>query len=387
MRKDFFERYLKLKTLRALTRDLARRGITRPKTTTKHGKVTGGGGFVVAGVLQILSNPLYIAKRAVEGGKLLDCVWDPLIEPELFEQVQAQLARNREKRPTRRGSSTYTFVLEGLIRCGSCDSVMTHSSANGTGGTYFYYKCSQKHRSAAQACKARDVPAPAAEKFVLSELKKLSVDEKAVRSAVRRANEGRDEELGRVEAELKERRFATQEQGRAIQKLVNAFEDEDSKTVLKSLKTRLVEHEAAQEQLKLEVVNLEARRLDLKQKMLDAEVVADGYRKIPRLIAFAEKKGHRDELKALLSGVVDRIEWRHNPDDPKKGEAAVRLFELPEGWAHPGQKVKQPGEPLISSPGRLEWLRGRAVVARFRAPPSRERANARVPPEDRGARS
>ena len=117
--------------------------------------------------------------------------------------------------------------------------------------------------------------------------------------------------------------------------------------VLKSLRTRLAEHEAAQEQLKLEVANLEARRLDLKQKMLDAEVVADGYRKIPRLIDFAEKKGHRDELKALLSGVVDRIEWRHSPDDPKKGEAAVRLFELPDGWAHPSQKMKQPGEPLI----------------------------------------
>lgn len=356
VRKDFFERYLKLKTVRALTRDLARRGITRPKGTTKHGKATGGGGFMVPSVVQILSNSLYVAKREVEGGKLLDCVWDPIIEPELFERVQAQMARNREKRPTGRASPSYTFLLEGLIRCGSCGSMMTHASANGTGGTYFYYKCNRKSRSVGEACKARDVPAPAAEKFVLAELRKTATDLKAVKAAVRRTNEGRDEELKRIEAELKEKRFASQEQGRAIQKLVNAFEDEAAPTLLKSLKTRLIEHEASQDQLKVEIANLEAKRLDLKQKMLDAEVVAEGFRKIPMLIDHAQKKGYREDLKTLLRGVVDRIEWRHNPDDPKKGDAAVRLFELPTGWAHPGEKKGQPDEPLISSPGRPEWL-------------------------------
>jgi hypothetical protein len=103
--------------------------------------------------------------------------------------------------------------------------MMTHASANGTGVTYFYYKCNRKSRSVGEACKARDVPAPAAEKFVLGELRKMSMDVKAVKAAVRRTNEGRDEELKRIDAELKEKRFASQEQGRAIQKLVNAFEE------------------------------------------------------------------------------------------------------------------------------------------------------------------
>jgi hypothetical protein len=69
-----------------------------------------------------------------------------------------------------------------------------------------------------------------------------------VKTAVRRANEGRDDELQRVEKELSEKRYADQEQGRAIQKLVNSYEAEEGQSMLKSIKKRLVEHGAGQAQ-------------------------------------------------------------------------------------------------------------------------------------------
>jgi hypothetical protein len=91
-------------------------------------------------------------------------------------------------------------------------------------------------------------------------------------------------------------------------------------------------------------------------KMLEAEVVAEGYGKLPLLIETANKNGDRENLKGLLQAVVDVIEWRQSADDAKKGEALVRLYELPPGlWATP--ETARPDEPLIGSSGRVKWLK------------------------------
>ena len=72
---------------------------------------------------------------------------------------------------------------------------------------------------------------------------------------------------------------------------------------------------------------------------------------MPILIATA--KGDRENLKGLLRAVVDVVEWRQSPDDPKRGDALVRLFELPPDlWQPQTPKTTRPDEPLISSSGR-----------------------------------
>ena len=114
------------------------------------------------------------------------------------------------------------------------------------------------------------------------------------------------------------------------------------------------EREAVKLQLKEAIADLDVKRMDLKTKMLDAEVVAEGYAKLPLLIETANKNGDRENLKGLLQAVVDVIEWRQSPEDSKKGEALVRLYELPSGlWA---PEAARPDEPLIGSSGRKEWL-------------------------------
>jgi hypothetical protein len=113
----------------------------------------------------------------------------------------------------------------------------------------------------------------------------------------------------------------------------------------------------AQDKLKVEISDREAKRLDLKTKMLDAEVVAEGYAKLPVLIDLADKNGDRENLKSLMRAVIDVIEWRQSPEDPKKGDALVRLYELPPGlWTPQGAETTRPDKPLISSSGRVKWL-------------------------------
>lgn len=66
---------------------------------------------------------------------------EPIIQPEIFEQVSLKLeAHSPAKIPPRVANSP--TLLTGFIKCGSCGSSMT--IATGKGGRYRYYKCSRK---------------------------------------------------------------------------------------------------------------------------------------------------------------------------------------------------------------------------------------------------
>jgi len=110
-----------------------------------------------------------------------------------------------------------------------------------------------------------------------------------------------------------------------------------------------------------EVEDLEFRRDALRQKLLDDEVVAEGYRRLPALLDLAREQGAHELLRGPLRAVVDVVEWREDDGDPTKGTATIMLYELPEGfWASvEAQKEERPSE-LPSNGGSLsrpEWLR------------------------------
>ncbi|ABL00714.1 recombinase zinc beta ribbon domain-containing protein [Pelobacter propionicus] len=82
---------------------------------------------------------------------------EPIIDPELFEQVSLKLeSRSPDKIPPRVVSSP--TLLTGIVRCGSCGSAMT--IATGKGGRYRYYKCSRKINDLARGerCQNTNVP-------------------------------------------------------------------------------------------------------------------------------------------------------------------------------------------------------------------------------------
>ncbi|MBL8950721.1 MAG: hypothetical protein JNK82_08095 [Myxococcaceae bacterium] len=233
---------------------------------------------------------------------------------------------------------------------------MTRSVANGVGGQYFYYKCSKKSRTANAACKVRDIPVDAVEKFVLSQVRGFAIDKKAVVKAVHHANAGRDELLARIREDLQEKRAAYLQASKVVAKLLDTLESEDKSAALESLRARLRDREAVKNQLKVEVGDLEAKERGLRQQMLDALTVAESYAKLPTIIDKAERIGAREELKALLYRIIDGIDWVQDPKDPKKGEALIKLCELPAEFGLERLKAARPGEPVNSSPGRQEWL-------------------------------
>jgi site-specific DNA recombinase len=348
-----YDRYLELGSARAVTKYLAQRGVKSPARKTTRGATRGGRMFTTSSVMNVLTNSAYTARRDRGDGVLVECNWEPIIDEATFDRAQRRLKQNSDKRPTGRESVDHEFLLEGILRCGLCGSSMVRAIGTGKSGTaYFYYRCSRKHKTAFQGCTARDVPAKNVEKFVLDHVAEYSVDTARLRKSVTTANAGRDTALANLTAELADVDGAYALKKKQIAKVLDMLESEDAGD-LSTLKDRLRSREAELAEITERKADLIARRDALHREVLEADTVAAAYAQIPHLFADAQSKGADKELHALLRAIIDQVEWRPNPDDPKSGEALIQMFPLPRLFTPPAGVNQEAG----CSSGCLEWLR------------------------------
>lgn len=136
-----------------------------------------------------------------------------------------------------------------------------------------------------------------------------------------------------------------------LHNLLTQIEDGDGEA--SALKLKLRDREAEVAKMRAEISDLERRRDVLRQHTLDALAVIDQYRELPALLAAAMKRKDRLRLKQLLQTIIYEVVWTQNRENPKQGEATMKLLSLPSGyWAKKASPdAEQPGEPLISSSG------------------------------------
>jgi site-specific DNA recombinase len=72
----------------------------------------------------VLTNKAYIGVRSINGRSKTEreevsAAWEPIIETQLFEQVQTIMAENNE-RAHRGGTRRRSYLLSGVLRCGKC---------------------------------------------------------------------------------------------------------------------------------------------------------------------------------------------------------------------------------------------------------------------------
>lgn len=95
-------------------------------------------------VYAILTNKTYIGIRVINPGneenrEEVPAVWEPIIDRETFNKVQALLQKNREKFHSR-GNQRYLYYFSGLLRCGKCGEKLQGKSAYSTNKIrHFYY--------------------------------------------------------------------------------------------------------------------------------------------------------------------------------------------------------------------------------------------------------
>ena len=99
--RHIYRRYLEVKSLPALVNDLFADGIRTKLWTSRQGITRGGKTFDCSGLSHILKNRLYIGE-AVHKDKSFPGEHEAIVDRELFDAVQAQLAANHHKHITRK---------------------------------------------------------------------------------------------------------------------------------------------------------------------------------------------------------------------------------------------------------------------------------------------
>ena len=141
--RHIFNRYAELGNVRLLALELVKSGIGSPSRSSTTGRAFGGRPFSRGHLYRILSNPIYIAR--IDHG---DCCHEanhlPIVERQLWDQVQAILASNRNG--DRRPSPAESSLLAGkLVDDRGVPMVATHACKGKI--RYRYYVSRDLHHS------------------------------------------------------------------------------------------------------------------------------------------------------------------------------------------------------------------------------------------------
>ncbi|WP_265023381.1 recombinase family protein [Wolbachia endosymbiont (group A) of Epistrophe grossularia] len=165
--KHIFERYMELKSMAELARELNRKGHRTKRFEAKSGKVYGGEIFKKATVRRIITNPVYMGKiRHYE--KQYEGKHEAIIEEEKWQKAQ-ELIKNQPYRKVKYEEA----LLKGIIKCKSCGVNMTLTYSKKENKRYRYYICNNHLRGKNCESENRTVVAGEVEKEVMKRAERL----------------------------------------------------------------------------------------------------------------------------------------------------------------------------------------------------------------------
>lgn len=137
--------------------------------TPKRRKV-GGGPLAMSSIYKILGNPFY-AGLILWGGQIYPGKHTPVVTPSEFERVRQILQQPGRPRPQK-----HSFAFTGMIRCGSCNRMVTaEHKTNRYGSRYIYYHCSK--RPLGPRCGEPVIELAALEAQIIAFLRSLRIEE------------------------------------------------------------------------------------------------------------------------------------------------------------------------------------------------------------------
>ena len=135
--RHIYRRYLELKSLPALVKDLTADGILTKRWTSRAGTVHGGIPFNCSGLSHILKNRIYLGE-IVHRGKAHRGEHEAIVDKALFKAVQDQLAANHHRHRTRKTRAA-SCPLAGKIFDGDGQPMRPSFSYGRGAKTYRYY--------------------------------------------------------------------------------------------------------------------------------------------------------------------------------------------------------------------------------------------------------
>jgi len=122
--------------------------------------------------------------------RIVDAVWEPIVDEEKFYSVQALLKKNCVSKHNEVKPVKHNYILNGgLLWCEKCGKEMEGRSGTGSKGVrYYYYLCKNKE------CKFK-VPADEIEEVILKRIKELSTKKDIMENIIKSTNEKLQKEL------------------------------------------------------------------------------------------------------------------------------------------------------------------------------------------------
>jgi len=313
--KLIFETYLKEKSLARVVRKINSLGYRTKSYLTKSGKVIGGGEFIITSTRHILTNPIYIG-LVKHKSNTYQGQHPPIIDRDVFDKVQEILGRNK-KTFTSPSQNKYNFLLQGLVRCGECGSLMSSHYSVRNGQKYFYYKCTRIMHRDKKACPSKPLSAREFENAIVEKIKELSQDRDQLENTMKNANLIAQEEL----KPLKERKTllerARKEKEEEITRLIKAIKTGSLEIESIEKELRQLEKEKKNLEGQIEELNIYIRREEA--KLIDIDIVQRTYQGFSQIFPDLKPREKHQFLQLLIKEMAiyrDRVK--------------VSLYEVPE---------------------------------------------------------
>ena len=203
-----FDTYLNFGSLMETTRKMNQQGFRTKEYTSGQGKYHPAGLFTYSTIQQMLTNYSYIGKKEINKKqinieqntlsenkryRIVEGVWDPIIDVEKFNQVKKLLNLNHKSRHNKVKLIKHNYILNsGFLYCDKCGTEMEGRSGTGKKGIrYYYYRCKNNN------CSFK-VPANEIEKVIIDRLKILSSGEGILPDIIKSANKTLKKELPKL---------------------------------------------------------------------------------------------------------------------------------------------------------------------------------------------
>ena len=175
-----------------------------------------GGPMSYNTVQHMLKNRRYIGELKYRDILIPDAI-PPIVSPELFEDVQIKMAKNK-KAPARRKAED-DYLLTTKLFCGYCGSLMFgESGTSRSGDVHRYYKCATVKKR--KSCQKKTVRKQWLEDLVIAKTKALIMDDTVIDSIVSSVMELQNKE--NTNLPLYEKQLRDTETG--IQNMLNAIQ-------------------------------------------------------------------------------------------------------------------------------------------------------------------
>jgi len=356
-----YETFVKEKCFKRVAKIMNEKGYRTKSYVSRRGRVQGGKKFMGTTIERLLTNLFYIGK-IVHKGEVFDGRHEPVVPLELWEKVQAIIASNQQTHRKPRKQLLHTYLLQGLVRCGKCNSLMTpYYGFNAAKVPYFYYACDKQLKFGKDDCDMRPVSAKALEDVIARILMQLKDDDKLVTDMIHNASFKSSTRL----TNLTQTRDTLSGQKTQLEQQISMLVDSLAKGAdgVKSVSQRIVELEEQKEQIVTEMRELDAQRGEAKRKVVSFDTVKD------TLTTFSTvyTKATPEEKKELMRLHIHQLVWT-----PR--EIRLALFEQPTEHLNkrllttPGyvQSVETSGSPTVKSTEPLFMWDDLDIFQRFR---------------------